>query len=91
MTLADAHIHFFRNGYRRPGLPSMLGDAETAVYDALRQLHGLTLALAIGYQADGIDPDNNAYIRGLAATRPWLRTLAYLPADSGASAPASAR
>ena len=87
MTLADAHIHFFRSGYRRPALPSMLGEAETAVYDALRQIHGLTLALAIGYEADGIDPENNAYIRGLAATRPWLRTLAYLPADSGALAP----
>ena len=78
MRLADAHIHLFRHGYRRVGLPSLFGDSELAAYEALRQVHGVELALAIGYEAEGIDPDNNAYIRKLSETRTWLRTLAFV-------------
>jgi L-fuconolactonase len=78
MKLADAHIHLFRHGYRRAGLPSLLGDRELESYEALRKIHGIELALAIGYEAEGIDPDNNAYIRQLSASRSWLQTLAYV-------------
>ena len=78
MKLADAHIHLFRHGYRRAGLPSLSGDRELESYDALRKIHGSELALAIGYEAEDIGPDNNAYIRQLSASRSWLKTLAYV-------------
>jgi predicted TIM-barrel fold metal-dependent hydrolase len=88
VRLADAHIHLFREGYRRVGLPSLFGGGELRAYEALRAAHGVDLALAIGYEAEGIDQSNNSYIAGLARSRSWLRTLAYLetaPApDAGA-------
>jgi fermentation-respiration switch protein FrsA (DUF1100 family) len=34
--------------------------------------------LAIGYEAEGIDHDNNAYLRQLSQSRSWLRTLAFV-------------
>jgi len=81
MILADAHLHLFRHGfpgvYRRSLLP-----AEVDVYEAFRAKHDIAAGLIVGYQGDGIDPENNAYIRELAATRPWMATLAYVePAE----------
>jgi predicted TIM-barrel fold metal-dependent hydrolase len=78
MNLADAHMHLFPRGYHRPDLPSLFGEREAAAYEALRIAHGVELALAIGYQADGLDPENNACLRRLARSRNWLRTLAYV-------------
>lgn len=78
MTLADSHIHLFPTGYRHDGLPSLFGARELEAYEALRAVHGIALALVIGYEADGIDPDNNAYIRQLSVSRGWMRTLAYV-------------
>jgi L-fuconolactonase len=78
MRLADAHIHLFREGYHRPGLPSLFGDRELQASEALRLAHGVDLALAIGYEAGGIDPANNAYLRQLSQSRSWLRTLAFV-------------
>jgi L-fuconolactonase len=81
MKIADAHVHFFRGGYRRPGLPSLFGDGELRAYEALRVAHEIELALAIGYEAGAIDPGNNAHLRDLAASRDWLKTLAFVPPD----------
>lgn len=78
MRLADAHIHLFRSGYHRTGLPSLFGDDELRAYEALRVAHEIELALAIGYEAEGIDPGNNVYLRQLSASRSWLKTLAYV-------------
>lgn len=78
MKLADAHMHLFRRGYHRPSLPSLFGEGELHAYEALRLTHGIQLALAIGYEAKGIDPGNNAYLRHLSRTRSWLRTLAFV-------------
>ena len=78
MKLADAHIHLFRHGYHRAGLPSFFAESELQSYEALRKIHGIELALVIGYEADSIDPGNNAYIRQLAASRSWLKALAYV-------------
>ena len=77
MILADAHLHLFRHGF--PGVygRALLG-SEIDVYEAFRQKHGIAAGLIVGYQGDGIDPENNAYIRELAATRPWMATLAYV-------------
>jgi len=78
MRFADAHIHLFREGYHRPGLPSLFGDRELQAYEALRLTHGVDLALAIGYEAEGIGPANNAYLRQLSHSRSWLSTLAFV-------------
>jgi predicted TIM-barrel fold metal-dependent hydrolase len=77
MILADAHLHLFRHGF--PGVygRNLLG-SEIDVYEAFRAKHGIAAGLIVGYQGDGIDPENNAYIRELAATRPWMATLAYV-------------
>ena len=77
MILADAHLHLFRRGF--PGVygHALLG-SEIDVYEAFRAKHDIAAGLIVGYQGDGIDPENNAYIRELAATRPWMATLAYV-------------
>jgi L-fuconolactonase len=77
MILADAHLHLFRHGY--PGIYGRsLLPKDVDVYEAFRQKHGITAGLIVGYQGDGIDPENNAHIRALAVTRPWMATLAYV-------------
>ncbi len=87
--LADAHLHLFRNGF--PGVYGRpLIGSDIDVYEAFRARHDIAAGLVVGYEGDGIDPDNNAYIRGLAATRPWLATLAYVAPDSHPSADAIA-
>ena len=82
MKLADSHIHLFRHGYRHDGLPPLFGSGELDAYLALRKAHGVELALVIGYEADGIDPQNNAYIREVSAAHGWLRTVAYVDPNS---------
>lgn len=67
------------------------GTSEIAVYESYRKAFGIAAGLAIGYEADGIDPHNNQYIRSLAAERPWLATIAHaaaVPAFQPASASA---
>jgi predicted TIM-barrel fold metal-dependent hydrolase len=82
---ADAHLHLFRNGF--PGVYGRpLVGSDIDVYEAFRARHDIAAGLVVGYEGDGIDPDNNAYIRALAATRPWLATLAYVAPDSRPSA-----
>lgn len=77
MILADSHLHLFRHGF--PGVYGRsLLPAEIDVYEAFRAKHGVAAGLVVGYQGDGIDPGNNAHIRELAATRPWMATLAYV-------------
>src|SRR5690606_23944877 len=90
--LADAHLHLFSRGFPgRTGRPVLGRDPEIEAYEAFRAAHGIAAGLVVGYEADGIDPDNNRYIRALAAERPWLATLAYVeaaPAPSAESASA---
>ena len=76
--LADAHLHLFRRGYGAPAIAARLGGrSDIAAYDLLRQTHGIATGLVIGYEADGIDPDNNRYLRELAQGRDWLHSLAF--------------
>lgn len=82
MTLADAHMHLFPGGYRRHGHSSLFGVRELEAYNVLRESHGIERALAIGYEADGLDPSNNRYLRRLAASHDWLSSLAYVDAGS---------
>lgn len=86
MRLADSHIHLFPRGYSHDGGPALFGTGELATYEALRAAHHIDCALVIGYEADGIDPQNNAYIRRLGATHNWLRTLAYVDTHAGPTA-----
>jgi L-fuconolactonase len=78
MRLADAHMHLFRHGYRHDAVPPLFGSRELESYEALRETYGIDLALVVGYEGDGIDPDNNDYILDLSRSRRWLRTVAYV-------------
>ncbi len=77
--LADAHLHLFSRGYLGSnGALTVSGEAEIDAYETYRARFAIRAGLVIGYEADGIDPGNNAYIRSLAASRPWMHTLAYV-------------
>ena len=76
----DAHLHLFRNGY---GKFRAAGAArEVDAYEQLMVRHGIAAGLVVCYEADGIDPGNNAYVRELAGTRPWINSLAFLEPHS---------
>jgi len=75
--VADSHMHLFPRGYHPR--PDAAEGIDISRYEALRERHGIFAALVIGYQGEGIDPHNNAYIRVLAADRPWMTTVAHLP------------
>ena len=76
--LSDAHLHLFRRGYGVPAIAARLGgQSDVAAYDLIRQVHGIGTGLVIGYEADGIDPDNNRYLREVADGRDWLHSLAF--------------
>ena len=82
MSLADAHLHLFRRGF--PGVygKSLLGP-EVEAYESLRAAHAIEAGLVVGYQ--GFEADNNAYIRSLAADRPWIATVAFVDARAAPS------
>jgi predicted TIM-barrel fold metal-dependent hydrolase len=81
-VLADAHLHFFSNGFPGRCGRSVLGqDSEIEAYEAFRTAHNIDAALVVGYEGSSIDPGNNRYIRSLAASRPWMETLAYAALD----------
>lgn len=87
MILGDAHLHLFRHGF--PGVYGRpIVGSEVDVYEAFRAKHGIVAGLVVGYEGDGIDPGNNAWIRSLAATRPWMATLAYVEPAARPSADA---
>ena len=76
---ADSHLHIFSRGFPGTAGRNVLGeDPEIEAYEALRQAYGIVAGLVVGYEADGIDPDNNRYIRTRAAERPWMATVAYV-------------
>jgi L-fuconolactonase len=84
--LADAHLHLFPHGYPGSLGAAVMGQAsEIDAYETLRRTHDIVAGLVVGYEADGIDPENNNYIRALAAERPWMATLAYVPVDPAPS------
>ncbi len=82
--IVDSHLHLFRNGYGRFATqPSPLGDrSDIEAYESLRETHGIGVGLVICYEAEGIDPSNNAYVRDLAASHPWIHSVAYLSPSS---------
>jgi len=82
--IVDAHLHLFRSGYghfTQRGFP-FPGMSDVDAYERLRGEHDIGAGLVVCYEADGIDPSNNGYVRDLAATRPWIHSVAYLDAAS---------
>jgi predicted TIM-barrel fold metal-dependent hydrolase len=78
MALADAHLHLFSRGFPGRYGRSVLGNgSQIEAYEAFRAAHNIHLGLVVGYEANGIDPHNNDYIRLLAVDRPWMATLAF--------------
>jgi L-fuconolactonase len=76
--VADAHMHLFAHGYH-PGRDAA-GGSDVHRYEAIMKAHNITAALAVSYEGEGIDPDNNAYLCSLAVQRSWIYTVAHLPA-----------
>lgn len=78
MILADAHLHLFSKGYGVPLIDERLGGlSDIAAYEGFRSAHGIVAGLVVGYEDDGIDPENNRYLRRLAPGRDWLHSLAF--------------
>jgi L-fuconolactonase len=78
--ILDSHLHLFRSGYgrftQRPfPFPGM---SDVQAYERVRETHEIEAGLVVCYESDGIDPSNNAYVRDLAASRPWIHSVAYL-------------
>jgi len=86
--IVDSHLHLFRDGYGHfAAQPSPLGDqSDIGAYERLREQHGIGAGLVVCYEAEGIDPSNNAYVRVLAASRPWIHSVAYLSPSSAPDA-----
>lgn len=77
--LGDAHLHLFSGGFPGPdGRPLLGRNSEIDAYNELRIAYGITSGLVVGYEAGGIDPNNNSYLRRLAASNPWISSVAYL-------------
>lgn len=85
--IVDSHLHLFRHGYGHFATqPSPLGDlSDIEAYERLREKHDIGAGLVVCYESEGIDPSNNAYVRGLAASRPWIHSVAYLSPSSAPS------
>lgn len=78
--IVDSHLHLFRHGYGRfaPGRIPLGDRTDLEAYEELRAIHDIEAGLVVCYEDDGIDPSNNAYVRDLAASRPWINSVSYL-------------
>lgn len=80
---ADAHVHLFAGGYGR----APAGEDELAVYEELRDRHGIRTALVVGYEGEARYAGNNGHVLALAAERDWIAPVAYLSLGPGEAAP----
>jgi L-fuconolactonase len=80
VNLADAHVHLFAAGYAGTAGGPPAGADELGAYERLRARYGIERALVIGYEGEGRYLGNNDYVLGLAAERPWITPLVYVPA-----------
>ena len=74
--LGDSHLHLFGRGYHRQFTGESDDDLDR--YEDIRRRHGISAGLVVGYEADGVDPGNNRYLRALAAGREWMTTVAFV-------------
>ncbi len=82
MDLADAHVHFFRQGFQTRYGVFFPNEGEIAFYEGIREVHRIGAVLAVGYEGEHAYLGNNRYLAELAAGRPWLHPLAYLHAET---------
>lgn len=80
MKLADAHLHLFAAGFQGRYGRSPAGDDEVAVYESVREHHGIDAALVVGYEGGPHYAGNNAHLAALRARYAWLSPVAYSPA-----------
>ncbi|MBL8597953.1 MAG: amidohydrolase family protein [Devosia sp.] len=84
--IADAHIHLFRNGYTGfAGASPLAGQTDVDAYERLMASSGVDRALVVCYEEE-IDPGNNGFVRELAASRPWISSVAHLSNSASPSA-----
>jgi L-fuconolactonase len=76
MKLADAHAHFFSQGYQSAYGTLFPDNREIAVYQTFREVHQIDSVLAIGY-AESPYQNNNRELSRLAAIHSWIHPLAY--------------
>lgn len=74
MTRRDAHVHLSGQAAFSAVLDPV---DELATYERSRDDEGIADALVVGYERHG-HAGNNAEIRELARTRPWMHPLAFL-------------
>jgi L-fuconolactonase len=79
MPSADAHLHLFADGFGGRLGSSPAGGDELAVYERLRDHHGIERGLVLGYEGEPRYAGNSNHVLSLARTRPWMAPLAYLP------------
>lgn len=83
MMIADSHLHLFRHGYGQFEGPSpLLPASDVDAYERLMARHDISAGLVVCYEDEGIDPENNAYVRELAAGRKWIHSVAFVRADA---------
>jgi predicted TIM-barrel fold metal-dependent hydrolase len=75
--IVDAHLHLFRNGYQFGGSSPLGMASDVEAYEHLMAAHGIATGLVVCYEDEGIDPSNNGYVRELALTRPWIKSVAF--------------
>jgi predicted TIM-barrel fold metal-dependent hydrolase len=77
----DSHLHLFSHGYNGfPGTSPLGSRSDIEAYEALMAAYGIDGGLVVCYEAEGIDPTNNAFVRELATTHSWIASVAYLDA-----------
>lgn len=80
MELADAHVHFFRQGFPTKYGVFFPNGSEITFYEGIRSAHNIGSVLAVGYEGEPAFYGNNQYLAELAVTRPWLYPVAFLDA-----------
>ena len=77
---ADAHLHFFQPGYGAtlPKNYRRVHPDEVTLYQALAQQYNVQQVLPVGYEGKSWAAGNNQYLAQLAASRPWLRPVAFV-------------
>lgn len=82
MRLSDAHVHLFKDGYMGIYGRSAAGGADLEIYQSLRAVHDVDIALVIGYEGEPPYATNNDHIAKLAAEHDWIRPLRFTPASA---------
>lgn len=75
---ADAHIHLFRGGYHAEYNRGWARQNELQCYESLREKHGISRALVVGYEGLPQFAGNNADLAEWAQSHHWMAPLFYV-------------